>query len=154
MYFKVVWAPAPSAPPAPTPHGGSYCVNSKADIRMLIIFDVIQTLWSSAVRRLTLLTPLLYSSTRTPPPPAPQPPAEGERGYGNGLRPSHFYPEHNSKTIQGMLLKLHRVIKNSERKCSVQELCLAYLFNCFPLINFLVRGITPKLSKEFCWNFI
>ena len=34
---------------------------------------------------------------------------------------SHFCLKHNSKTIQGILLKLHRVIKDIERKCSVQE---------------------------------
>ena len=33
-----------------------------------------------------------------------------------------FYcPGHNSKTIQGILLKLHILIKDIERKCSVQK---------------------------------
>ena len=55
--------------------------------------------------------------------------ADGEEGYGNGsrrsvrvsVRPSHFCPEHNSKSIQGISLTLHKVIKDIEKKCSVQE---------------------------------
>ena len=30
-------------------------------------------------------------------------------------------PENNSKTIEGTLLKLHKIIKDIERKCNVQE---------------------------------
>ena len=33
----------------------------------------------------------------------------------------HFCLEHNSKAIQGILLKLHEMIKDLERKCSIQE---------------------------------
>ena len=55
--------------------------------------------------------------------------AEGEGGYGNGLcpsvfpsvRPSQFCPQNNFKSIQGIFLKLQKVIKDIERKCSVQE---------------------------------
>ena len=73
-----------------------------------------------------------------------------------GIVISHFYfiylffcLEQNSTTI---LLKLHKMIKDIERKCSVQEpsLYLAYFFfkNYFPLLNFLVWGITPKLRGQ------
>ena len=60
------------------------------------------------------------------------------RGYGNGHRPPHFCPEHNSKTISGILLKLHKMIKDVERKCSIQEtkFNLAYFSSYFPFIKF------------------
>ena len=44
---------------------------------------------------------------------------------------------------------LHKMIKDVERKCSRQkpQLYLAYFLNYFPLLNFLVRDITPEVLK-------
>ena len=33
----------------------------------------------------------------------------------------HFFPEHNSKSISGIILKLHRWIDLIKEKCSAQE---------------------------------
>ena len=44
---------------------------------------------------------------------------------------SHFCPQHNSKTIQGIWMTLHKMIQDVKRKCSIQapELFLAHFLN-------------------------
>ena len=40
---------------------------------------------------------------------------------GRSVRRPHFCPEHNSKSVSGIILKLHRWIDLIKEKCSAQE---------------------------------
>ena len=44
------------------------------------------------------------------------------RSVRRSVRRPHFCPEHNSKSISGIILKLHRWIDLIKEKCSAQEL--------------------------------
>ena len=62
-------------------------------------------------------------------------------------------PGHNFETIQGILLQLHKMIKDIERECNVQEPFSILLCLFFPLLSCIVLSITSNLFKGFCWNF-
>ena len=63
--------------------------------------------------------------------------------------PSQFCPN------QGMLLNLHKMIKDVEKKCCIQKnFTLPRYMNYFPILNFLVRSLTPEVLKGIYSNCI
>ena len=47
-------------------------------------------------------------------------------------RPSHFCPDHISKSIEGYLMKLDSLIEIHEAYCRIQKPCHHYLWSYFP----------------------
>ena len=61
------------------------------------------------------------------------------------VRRPHFCPEHNSKSISGIILKLHRWIDLIKEKYSAQEIIIlpSYLWSYCPLFIFILN-ICPE----------
>ena len=53
------------------------------------------------------------------------------------VRPSHFCPEHISKSIEANLMKLDTLIEGHEGNCRMQELLSCYsIYGVTSLLNF------------------